>query len=199
MVPGVSVIAFATSVVNPSLRPWIGTATIPSRIRLRGVTISQATTTKRLDIRMFNVGVGILAGAVAAAVMTPVPSMDIRSQQVLLVVAAGCAAFFVVDHLVSALSIAVEEQTSLRTAVIGSNSLPALGVFVAIDSLGYLGAIVVLKLPSWSAYLLAVPVLTILVASRALSRGFEHRRRLEALFDAAAEAQVAPSREALES
>ena len=160
-------------------------------------TVSQATTSKRPDVRMFNVGVGILAGAAAAGVMTPLADLDVVSPQALLVVAAGCAAFFAVDHVVSAASIAVEERTSLRTAVSGSNSLPALGVFVAIDSLGYLGAIVLISLPDWTAGLLAVPLFTILVASRALSRGFEHRRRLEALFDAAAEAQVVPSREAL--
>ncbi len=67
--------------------------------------------------------------------------------------------------------------------------LGALGVFVAIDSLGYLAALVVRELPVWAALLLAVPLATILVAARALSRGNEHARRLSALFAAAAQAQ----------
>ena len=44
-----------------------------------------------------------------------------------------------------------------------------------------------------------MPVFTILVATRALSRGREHRRRLSALFDAAAEAQVVESAAELET
>ena len=72
-------------------------------------------------------------------------------------------------------------------------------MFVAIDSLGYLAALVQRSLPSWAILLLAVPVFTILVATRALSRGREHRRRLSALFDAAAEAQVVESAAELET
>ncbi len=55
------------------------------------------------------------------------------------------------------------------------------------------------ELPAYTYVLLAVPVLTILVATRALSRGREHRRRLSALFDAAAEAQVVESADDLET
>ena len=66
----------------------------------------------------------------------------------------------------------------------------ALGVFVAIDSLGYLAALVVRELPTYASALLAVPVVTILVATRALTRGNEHRRRLGALFEAARAAQA---------
>jgi hypothetical protein len=42
--------------------------------------------------------------------------------------------------------------------------------FLGIASLGYLAALVVRDLPPWSALLLAVPISTIMVASRA-SRG----------------------------
>jgi len=160
--------------------------------------LSQGTTTKRLDIRLFNVGLGVLAGAAAVVTATSISELDRTSPRELLAVGAGCAVFFLVDYLVSAVSIALEERTSVVGALRDGSGPGALGVFVSIDSLGYLAALVVRELPAWSAGLLAVPLLTILVASRALSRGFEHRRRLEALFDAAAEAQVVQSREALE-
>jgi diguanylate cyclase (GGDEF)-like protein len=163
-----------------------------------GQVLSQGTTTKRVDVRLFNVGLGVLAGWGALRVMDAVGGLATTEPRELAAVALGCATFFLVDYVASAISIALEEGTSVTRELAQSTGLAALGVFVAIDSLGYLGAIVVLNLPTWSAYLLAVPLLTILVASRALSRGFEHRRRLEALFDAAAEAQVVPSREALQ-
>jgi diguanylate cyclase (GGDEF)-like protein len=91
-------------------------------------------------------------------------------------VALGCAAFFLFDYLVSAVSLALEDRSPLRGELRQSTGLAALGVFVAIDSLGYLAALVQRGLPSWAILLLAVPVFTILVATRALSRGREHRR-----------------------
>jgi diguanylate cyclase (GGDEF)-like protein len=159
--------------------------------------LSQATTTKRTDIRLFNIGLGVVAGAAAIATMTAISDLDSTSPRELLAIGAGCAVFFLVDYLVSAVSISLEDRSAVSEALRRSSGLAALGVFVAFDSLGYLAALVVRELPAWSAGLLAVPLVTILVATRALSHGFEHRRRLAALFDAAAEAQVVPSRQAL--
>ena len=160
--------------------------------------LAQATTTKRPDTRMFNVGISITSGAAALATMRAVSPLDETSPQALLAVGAGCAAFFVVDYVVSGVSVALEDRTWLLAELRQGSAAAALGIFVAIDSLGYLAAVVVRELEDWVASLLAVPLLTILVATRALSRGYEHRRRLQALFDAAAEAQVVQSREALE-
>ena len=159
--------------------------------------LSQGTVDKRLDIRLFNIGLGILAGAAALATMTALSDLAGTSPRELLAVAAGCAVFFVVDYLTSAVSIALEEGTPVTAALWQRSAPGALGVFVAIDSLGYLGALVVRELPDWAAALLAVPLLTILVATRVLARGQEHRRRLAALFDAAAEAQVVRTPEGL--
>jgi diguanylate cyclase (GGDEF)-like protein len=103
-----------------------------------------------------------------------------------------------VDYVVSAVSIALETGEPVVTGLRQGSVLLALGVFVAIDSLGYLAALVHRSLDSWTGILLAVPLVTILVATRALARGSEHRRRLEALFGAAAEAQVVQTRESLE-
>jgi diguanylate cyclase (GGDEF)-like protein len=136
---------------------------------------------------------------VAVAVMRWVGDLGKSTVRELSAVALGCAAFFLFDYLVSAVSLALEDRTPLRGELRQSTGLAALGVFVAIDSLGYLAALVQRSLPSWAILLLAVPVFTILVATRALSRGREHRRRLSALFDAAAEAQVVESASELET
>jgi diguanylate cyclase (GGDEF)-like protein len=164
-----------------------------------GQALSQVSKTKRLDIRLFNVGLGILSGFVAVGVMRWVGDIGESTPRELLAVGLGCAAFFLFDYVVSAVSIALEDGSPLRHELRQSTGLAALGVFVAIDSLGYLAALVQRELPRWALLLLAVPVFTILVATRALSRGREHRRRLTALFDAAAEAQVVESPTELET
>lgn len=163
-----------------------------------GQVISQATTAKRADIRIFNIGVGTVAGSAALLVMNAVGPLGVTSVRELAAVGLGCAVFFGIDYSASALSIALEDDTSVPHAFRQSAALAALGVFVAIDSLGYLAALVVRHLPGWPGTLLVVPMVTILVATRALSRGTEHQRRLQALFDAAAEAQVAHTPAALE-
>ncbi|MEP6762283.1 MAG: EAL domain-containing protein [Sporichthyaceae bacterium] len=154
-----------------------------------GQACSQFSVRKRWDTRCFNVGIGILSGAGALLTMRAVSSLDRTSPRELLAVALGCAVYFLVDYMFSGVSIAIEDHSSILDAVRGGSGFIALGIFVAIDSLGYLGALVVRALPGWASILLAVPLLTILVATRALSRGNEHRRRLAALFDAAAAAQ----------
>ena len=163
-----------------------------------GQVLSQATTAKRADIRIFNIGVGTVAGSAALLVMEAAGPLGVTSVRELAAVGLGCAVFFAVDYSASALSIALEDDTSVPHAFKQSAALAALGVFVAIDSLGYLAALVVRHLPGWPGTLLVVPMGTILVATRALSRGAEHQRRLQGLFDAAAEAQVAQTPAALE-
>jgi diguanylate cyclase (GGDEF)-like protein len=154
-----------------------------------GQTMSQITRTKRPDIRVFNVGLGILAGFVAVATMLSISPMREPNQKQLIAVGVGCALYFIVDFLASAISLAIEDGTPIATELARANVLAALGIFVAIDSLGYLAALVVRELPAYASALLAVPVVTILVATRALTRGNEHRRRLGALFEAARAAQ----------
>ena len=163
-----------------------------------GQVLSQATTAKRPDVRLFNIGVSTLSGGAALLTMRAISPLDSTDPRELLAVGAGCAVYFLVDYVVSAMSIALESAEPVLAELRQASALVALGVFVAIDSLGYLAALVNRSLEPWAGALLAVPVLTILVATRALSRGSEHRRRLEALFGAAAEAQVVHTRTSLE-
>ena len=163
-----------------------------------GQVLSQLLTTKTPSIRLFNIGLGISCGWAALIVMRAISPLDGHDVRELAAVTFGVATFFVIDYCASAVSIALEEGRPVTAALRQTSALAALGTFVAIDSLGYLAALVVRALPGWPGLLLAVPLVTILVATRALSRGNEHRRRLSALFDAAAEAQVVHSRSALE-
>ncbi|HEU4913473.1 MAG TPA: EAL domain-containing protein [Actinomycetes bacterium] len=163
-----------------------------------GIVLSQALTNKRPLIKAFNMGIGILAGYVALLVMRGISPLVEHDGRELAAVTLGCAAFFVVDYVVSAVSLALEESTPVTAELRQSRGFVALGTFVAIDSIGYLTALVVRNLPGWPGLLLVVPLATILVATRALSRGSEHQRRLVAMFDAAAEAQVVTSEAVLE-
>ncbi len=164
-----------------------------------GQVLSQATTAKRPDIRLFNIGISILSGCAALLTMRALSPLDATDPRELLAVGAGCAVFFVLDYVISAMSIALESEAPVLAELRQASAFLALGVFVAIDSLGYLAALVTRSLDAWAGGLLAVPLLTILVATRALSRGSEHRRRLEALFGAAAETQVVHTRASLEA
>jgi len=79
-----------------------------------GQALSQVNRTKRTDVRMFNVGLGILSGFVAVAVMKWVGDLGKGTLRELSAVALGCAAFFLFDYLVSAVSLALEDRSPLR-------------------------------------------------------------------------------------
>jgi diguanylate cyclase (GGDEF)-like protein len=162
-----------------------------------GQTLAQVTKRKRVDVRLFNAALTVLCGSAAVAVMYAIDPLGRTSLTELAAVGAGCTVFFVVDYLISAASVAFEERTSLVEQLRYSNGLIAGLAFVGIDSLGYLAALVARSLPGWASALLVVPLATILVASRALSRGSEHQRRLTTLFDASGAVQGATSRDEL--
>lgn len=154
-----------------------------------GVLATQLTTDKRAMAKLFNVGVGILAGAAAAAVFVLVGAPRDTARELLAVfLAAAC--YFATDFLLSALSVAVETRTPLSGYLVQPGTLLAVSCFVPFDSLGYLGAVVVRHTNWWTLLLLAVPLATLLVATRAMTRGSENARRLTVLFDAAVRAQT---------
>ena len=159
-----------------------------------GQAVSQLTTPKRPDVRVFNVALSTISGALALTTMRGIGGLGTSSPRELLAVGVGCAIYFVTDYVLSGVSVALENGSPVRAELTSNHALMAGGLFVAIDSLGYLGALVTRSLPAWSALLLGVPIITILVATRAMSRGAEHQRRLSALFDAAAALQGAGSR-----
>ncbi len=162
-----------------------------------GQFVSQLTGSKRLDLRAFNVGIGALSGAAALVTMRSLSDLNATAPRELVAVAVGCAVYFAVDYVGSGVSVALENRSPIAPELRHGRAIQAGAVFVAIDSLGYLAAMVSRALPPFASLLLVVPLVTILVASRAVSRGAEHQRRFEALFVAAAAAQNAQTQHEL--
>jgi diguanylate cyclase (GGDEF)-like protein len=140
--------------------------------------------------KVFNVGVGILGGGVAAWVLHAVRGNAVGMPRELLAVALAAACYFAADLVLSAVSVAIESGTPLRSQLFQRGTLIAIACFVPFDSLGYLGAVVNRSTPWWTLILLAVPLATLLVATRAVTRGGENSRRLGVLFEAAVRAQT---------
>ena len=156
-----------------------------------GVLVTQITTDKRPMVKLFNVGIGVVGGAVSAWVIHSVrgPHGEGTARE-LLAVALAAAAYFATDFVLSAVSVALETETPVRGHLIQRGTLVAIACFVPFDSLGYLGAVVGNQLEWWTLLLLAVPLATLLVATRAVVRGTENARRLSVLFQAAMRAQT---------
>ncbi len=155
-----------------------------------GTVIMQLTNDKRPESKRFNVGLGILGGAVALAVVAGIRGDAVGTPRELLAVALGATGYFATDFLLTAISIALEERSSFHRQLVQPGTAIAVACFVPFDSLGYLGAVVVRSAPWWTMSLLAIPLVTMLVATRALTHGREHARRLGVLFDAAVRTQT---------
>ena len=158
-----------------------------------GVVITQVTTDKRTLVKLFNVGIGILSGAASATVFNAVKGVHPAPLVELLAVALAAACYFAADFVLSAVSVAIETNSSLRSHLVQRGTLMAIACFVPFDSLGYLGAVLVRREydpAAWTLLLLAVPLGTLLTATRAVTRGRENSRRLNVLFRAAVGAQT---------
>jgi diguanylate cyclase (GGDEF)-like protein len=155
-----------------------------------GVLLTQLTSQKRPTVKLFNVGLGIVAGA-AAAVLYDLIGADHQGHPLeLLGITVAATAYFAVDYVLSAVSVAIETSTPVREHLVQPGTLVAVACFVPFDLLGYLAAMVLRYTPWWTLILLAIPVATLLLASRAITRGAENSRRLTVLFDAAVRAQT---------
>jgi len=157
-----------------------------------GQVVSQLTNGKRPESKRFNIGVGILGGAVATGIFTLLRGDTIATPQELLAVAVGAASYFATDFLMTGVSVALEERSSIRRQLVQPGTALAVVCFVPFDSMGYLAAVVVRSAPWWTALLLAVPLGTLLIATRAVTRGRENARRLGVLFEAAVRTQTLP-------
>ncbi|GAB7006245.1 EAL domain-containing protein [Nocardioides sp. AN3] len=162
-----------------------------------GVVVTQVTTHKPRDVKCFNIGLGIVAGGLAAAVYAIGTDGAVGTPRELVAVALAAATYFVTDYVLSALSVAIGAGSRLRHELMQRGTLLAIACFVPLDSLGYLGAVVQRATPWWTLSLLAVPLVTLLIATRAVTRGQENARRLTVLFSAAVRAQALVDREAV--
>jgi diguanylate cyclase (GGDEF)-like protein len=155
-----------------------------------GVFASQVSNGKRPESKRFNVGLGIVGGAVATAIITGMRGDALGTPQELLAVAVGAGSYFATDFLLTGVSVGLEEQSTIRRQLVQPGTALAVVCFVPFDSLGYLAAVVVRSAPWWTAALLAVPLVTLLIATRAVTRGRENARRLSVLFEAAVRTQA---------
>ena len=155
-----------------------------------GLTLGQMLTKKRRSTKVFNCGLGVIAGGLALLVINSTGGLQEQTPRGLVAVVLGAAVYFMVDFSVSTVSLSLEEGTSIRRELTLTGVAPPMIAYLATASLGYLAALVVRALPHWSAALLAVPVATILVAARAQSRGSENARRLRVLLTTAIRIQT---------
>jgi diguanylate cyclase (GGDEF)-like protein len=152
-----------------------------------GTAVAHGTQRKVWRSRMFNVGVTILGGALLVLVVVVVnPPQGSVSE--LLAVMVGCTVYFLFDLLLTATSLAIEAREPLSSALRWRSVPLGLACFVSVDTLGYLAALLQRTEPGWTLLLLVVPIATILVAVRSVSRTRLAQRRLSGLLEAATEA-----------
>ena len=163
-----------------------------------GVLLTQALAESRASARTFNIGIGMIGGGLAAAAYGLVnPHASIETPRGLLAVTTAAVCYFVTDYVLSAVSLTISSRSPMRATLLQAETALAIACFVPLDSLGYLGAVVALNAPWWTMTLLGIPLLTLLTATRAITRGRENARRLGVLFGAAGRAQTLVDRQAV--
>jgi diguanylate cyclase (GGDEF)-like protein len=135
---------------------------------------------KDWNIRLFNIGCTSASGVLLTLCVATGHRWG--GWRELAMIALGCSAYFVFDLLLTAVSLAVIEKTSVRAALPFRTAVLPLGVFIGIDTLGFLAALLYWAYPSWALVLLLVPLVTILVAARAVTRARDSERRSGGLF-----------------
>lgn len=153
-----------------------------------GCVASQLTNRKSVLTRLFNVGVTVLAGIAATWAVEVLRARGGPGPRDLLAAAAGAAAYFAVDYLISALSVALVEQSSVRDALWDVNTPISAACFGGVAALGYVAA-VVLRHEPWVLPLMALPIGTVVLAAKAFAEAHADRVRVGGLFTAAAETQ----------
>lgn len=162
-----------------------------------GVLATQLTSSKRWTAKVFNIGAGILAGSLATGVLNLVRADMVGAPRELIAVALGATAYFLTDYVLSAIAIWLQGGGRFWPLLVNGGTLFAFACFVPFDTLGYLGAVVYRDHPWWTQAILAIPLATLLVATRSVTRGRENARRLTVLFDASVRAQRYATRDAV--
>ncbi|WP_308220262.1 EAL domain-containing protein [Kineococcus sp. TRM81007] len=167
--------------------PW--TATLAWALCVIPTNLSQR---KSWVSRVYNASIGVLFAPVAVGVLHLLGAggrgraIAVRGDlPELLAVAAAVGAVFLVDLLVSAVSVALQERTGVRAELGHGGTWLAGGAALAVGAVGYLGGLVQEELSPWAAGLLAVPMVVTLIATRAMRTTRDVARRTEALFEAA--------------
>ncbi len=143
---------------------------------------------RRLRARLFNLGTTVTGGALLVWIVSLGQRWGLTGPAELLTVVVACCVYFGFDLLITAVSIAMEEQEPLTATVAWRPVLLGLVCFVAAGTVGYLGAFLFRARSPWMMLLLLIPVGAILVAARSVSRSRLAEQRLSGLFEAATQA-----------
>lgn len=160
-----------------------------------GAVASQLLSGNRTVAKLFNVGVMTTSGIAALWTIQWLGADEIASVWQFAAVIIGCAVYFVLDFAISEVSVALEHSTPFSAALGQTDVIISMLSIVAVDSLGYLAALVLDQVGPWAMLLLAVPVATLLVASKSTARDRERSRRMRVLFDASRSVQSQTSAE----
>ncbi|WP_369055867.1 putative bifunctional diguanylate cyclase/phosphodiesterase [Kineococcus terrestris] len=152
---------------------------------------------RRWVSRVFNASIGVLFAPVALFVLDRLGAggrapdgqfqavrLDHGPEEVLAVLVA-VAAVFCVDTLVSAVSVALHEGTTVRSELSDFGAWLSGGTAVAVGGLGYLGGLVEALVSPLAAVLLVIPLVVTMIATKAMRQTRDVARRTEALFEAA--------------
>ncbi|MEP6696679.1 MAG: EAL domain-containing protein [Pseudonocardiales bacterium] len=143
---------------------------------------------RRLRARLFNFGITVTSGALLVWIVALGRNLWPGGPGELITVVLACCAYFGFDLLMTTVSIAVEEKASLNSALNVRSVLIGLICFVGVDTVGYLGALLLRKYSTWTLLLLLMPVAAILVAALAVGRFQLDQQRLGGLLAAARQA-----------
>ncbi len=135
--------------------------------------------------RLFNAGSSLLSALAATLVTVAVqPAADPVSPRQLLAALLGAGTYYLVDALLSAVSIAVEHRRPLAAELLHPGTFVGGALFLVVASLGYLSAAVDLAMPGWVTNLTLVPGAAVVVASWGWRTAHQRRAQQQELFQA---------------
>ena len=161
------------------------------------IVAGELSTRRSLDTRLFNAGVCVLCGALALGILSAVPPGERTAPTGLLGTVMAAGVYFGADYLWSAVSVALAQRASLRETLQAGGLLLALACFLAVNSLGFVAA-VVLRAEPWAVGLLAIPFVSLLLATHSWSELRRVQQRSAALSSVAVALQQATSLEQVE-
>ncbi len=140
---------------------------------------------KRWPIRLFNAALVVVCGGAMAAVHQVLGGGAPTSGRTALAVIVGCAVYVSVDLVLSWIGASLETRKPIGEMISANEVLVAVGVLFGVASLGYLAALLASTQSRWLLVLVLMPVLAVVVASRATRSSRSDQRRLRVLLDSA--------------
>ena len=140
---------------------------------------------KRWPIRLFNAALVVVCGGAMAGVHLLLDGGTPTSGRTALAVIVGCAVYVSVDLVLSWIGASLESRKPIGEMISANEVLVAVGVLFGVASLGYLAALLASTQSRWLLVLVLMPVLAVVVASRATRSSRSDQRRLQVLLDSA--------------